>query len=60
VARRPIQLYSYAGDLVLDPFAGSGTTVCEAARAGRRGIGVEACAAYVARARAAWDMRSAA
>ncbi len=60
LARRLIQLYSYAGDLVLDPFAGSGTTVCEAARAGRQGVGVEARADYVARARAAWAMARAA
>ena len=36
-----IELYSEPGDLVVDPFAGFGTTVVEAQRLGRRGIGYE-------------------
>jgi len=39
--RRLIKLYSYPGDLVLDPFLGSGTTVIAAARLGRRSLGIE-------------------
>jgi site-specific DNA-methyltransferase (adenine-specific) len=39
--RRLIKLYSYPGDLVLDPFVGSGTTLIAATRLGRRSLGVE-------------------
>ena len=38
---------SDAGDLVLDPFLGSGTTAVVAERHGRRWLGVEQSAAYV-------------
>jgi DNA modification methylase len=36
-----IGLLSRPGDLVLDPFAGSGTTLVEAQRLGRRSIGID-------------------
>ena len=42
---------SNPGDLVLDPFAGSGTTLVAAARHGRRWVGVELSKAYAVRAR---------
>jgi modification methylase len=41
LARRAIQLWSYVGDTVLDPFVGSGTTCIEAAALGRRWVGID-------------------
>lgn len=56
--RRLIKLYSYVGDVVLDPFAGSGTTVLAAKVTGRVGIGVELSERYcrLARNRTAQDV----
>jgi len=39
--RRCIKLFSYVGDLVLDPFLGSGTTLLACVETDRAGIGVE-------------------
>lgn len=46
-----IRLYTYAGDLVVDPFMGSGTTLVAAARTGRRYAGYDTDPDYVDLAR---------
>lgn len=50
---RLIKLYSFVGDTVLDPFAGSGTTVRVARQLGRNGVGYEISPEYVDLARTA-------
>jgi site-specific DNA-methyltransferase (adenine-specific) len=45
--RRCIELYTYLGDVVLDPFMGAGTTAEAAVRAGRRYVGFDTDPAYV-------------
>ena len=45
---RLIHLLTYEGDVVLDPFCGSGTTLVAAARTGRRGVGFDTDPEYVA------------
>jgi site-specific DNA-methyltransferase (adenine-specific) len=42
-----IELYTYRGDLVLDPFAGSGTTAVAALRAGRHFAGYDLDETYI-------------
>lgn len=49
---RLIELYTYADDLVLDPFVGSGTTAVAAVRRGRRYAGYDTDQAYVDLSRA--------
>jgi DNA modification methylase len=44
---RLIELYTYRGDLVLDPFAGSGTTAVAALRAGRHFAGYDLDESYI-------------
>lgn len=39
--RRCIKLFSFIGDTVLDPFAGSGTTLIESINSGRYGIAID-------------------
>jgi DNA modification methylase len=41
LATRLVRMFSFAGDTVLDPFCGSGTTMVAALRTGRSSIGVE-------------------
>ncbi|MFH1023056.1 MAG: site-specific DNA-methyltransferase [Planctomycetota bacterium] len=41
LADRLVQMFSFSGDTVLDPFCGSGTTMVAALRTGRNSIGVE-------------------
>jgi len=48
VLRPLIQCFSRPGDLVLDPFCGSGSTLLAAKIAGRRFVGIELDAAYCA------------
>jgi DNA modification methylase len=52
---RLIHLYTYRGDLVLDPFVGSGTTAVAAVRTHRHWVGYDVEATYVQRARARVD-----
>lgn len=47
---RLIHMNTYVGDLVLDPFVGSGTTAVAAVRTGRHYIGYDTDAGYVAAA----------
>lgn len=49
--RRLLELYTFAGDVVLDPFCGSGATAVAAVETGRRFVGYDTNAAYVALAR---------
>ena len=46
--QRLIDLYTYRGDLVMDPFMGSGTTAVAAVRTGRRYVGFDTDAGYIA------------
>jgi site-specific DNA-methyltransferase (adenine-specific) len=48
---RIIRVSSSAGELVLDPFAGSGTTLAVARRLNRRYLGFELSAEYAERIR---------
>src|SRR5207245_1413371 len=48
--KRLIELYTYEGDVVLDPFMGSGTTAVAALRTERRYIGFDTDKSYVDRA----------
>jgi hypothetical protein len=41
IPRQAMRRFTKAGDLVLDPFLGSGTTLIECRRLGRHGVGVE-------------------
>jgi len=50
--RRLIELYTFRGDLVLDPFMGSGSTAVAALESGRHFVGYETEPAYLEIARA--------
>ena len=53
LAERLIRMFSFAGDVVLDPFAGAGNTVVAAVAAGRNSLGVEIDPGYVEMAKVA-------
>lgn len=46
IVERSVRLFSFAGDIVLDPFAGSGTTLRVAKRLKRNYVGYEICSTY--------------
>lgn len=46
LAERLIRMFSFAGDVVVDPFSGSGTNAVAAARTGRHSIGYEISSKY--------------
>ena len=48
--RRLIRLLTFTGDIVLDPFVGSGTTAVAAKLQGRAWIGYDTCEEYIDRA----------
>jgi len=50
LVKRCVKLYSWPGDLVLDPFVGSGTTVVVCRELGRRVVGVELNHTYCVKA----------
>ena len=47
LAERLVRMFSFAGDTVLDPFAGTATTLVAAGKWGRNGIGIEVEPSYV-------------
>lgn len=51
LAERLIRMFSFAGDTVLDPFAGTGSTAVAALAAGRHSIGIEIDSGYIRIAR---------
>lgn len=50
--RRLIELYTFAGDVVLDPFMGAGSTAIAAVNSGRHYVGYETANEYVSLAEA--------
>jgi len=50
LAERLIRMFSFVGDVVLDPFSGTATTGVAAARTGRNSVGYEVQATYFAAA----------
>jgi DNA modification methylase len=51
LARQQIEIYTKAGQTVLDPFVGVGTTLDACAELGRRGIGIDLNAQFIDMAR---------
>jgi site-specific DNA-methyltransferase (adenine-specific) len=46
LARRCVRLSTWPGEVVFDPFAGTGTTLLAARQLGRRAVGIEASERY--------------
>ncbi len=59
LAERLIRMFSFVGDIVLDPFLGSGTTALAAWQAGRSSIGVEVDSDYIEKAERRFRKKSA-
>lgn len=59
LAERLIRMFSFAGDVVLDPFIGTGSTSIAALAAGRNSIGVEVEPEYIELAHRALENESA-
>jgi DNA modification methylase len=51
LARRVVEVFTHEGELVLDPFCGTGTTLLAASRLGRNAVGIDLNSAYVQIAR---------
>lgn len=51
LAYRLVRMFSFAGDTVLDPFAGTGTTIVAALNANRNAVGIECDPHYLAYAK---------
>jgi DNA modification methylase len=51
LVERCLKLFSYRGDIILDPFNGAGTTTAVAARLGRHYIGIDVSEEYCSTAR---------
>ena len=58
LAERLVRMFSFVGDVVLDPFMGTGTTAVAALRWGRNSVGVEVDRQYAAMAQARLDRES--
>jgi DNA modification methylase len=56
LASRLVRMFSFVGDTVLDPLAGSGTTLLASAKANRNSIGVEIEPQYCQLARTRFDL----